>query len=73
MDIIMFIISLVSMIATVISCTVAVKAKNEVKRLSLKIQAGEVIGSKVNGDISLNNNGNNSGVMAGVVTGGDKK
>ena len=72
MDLVMMIISLISMIATVISCIIAVKARNEVKRISLAIKADEFVNSKVNinGDVRLNNNGENSGVMAGVVTGG---
>jgi len=74
MDITMMIISLVSMIATVISCVVAVKAKNEVRRISLKVNTGQVDESKVNnkGNIEIGNTGQNAGVMAGITTGGIK-
>ncbi|MFD2671190.1 hypothetical protein [Marinicrinis sediminis] len=74
MDITMMIISLISMIATVISCVVAVKAKNEVKRISLMVNTGQVHESKVDnkGDIEISNTGQNTGVMAGITTGGIK-
>lgn len=79
MDIIMMIIGLISMVATVISCIIAVRAKNESKRILNNIQSIAVnTGTQeiqnhtveTKGDIDIENSGNNDGVMAGVVTGG---
>lgn len=62
------------MIATVISCATAVKAKNEVKRISLMVNTGQLHESKVDnkGNIEISNTGQNTGVITGITTGGIK-
>ncbi|MDP7979908.1 hypothetical protein [Bacillus multifaciens] len=81
MDILMMIISLISMIATVISCVIAVRAKNESKKILNKVEHSisntgnqkiKDTSVKNEGDIKIDNEGTNKGVMAGVVTGGIK-
>ncbi|PFI68966.1 hypothetical protein COJ57_26565 [Bacillus cereus] len=81
MDILMMLISLISMIATVISCIIAVKAKNESEKILNKVknniyntgnQKIKDTSVKNEGDINIDNNGTNSGTMAGIVTGGIK-
>jgi len=77
MDIAMFIVTLISMIATVVSSIIAVKAKNESKRILNQLQiinsGKQSFQSSIlenSGDIEMENSGDNDGVIAGVVTGG---
>jgi hypothetical protein len=76
MDIIMMIIGLISMVATVISCIIAVRAKNESKRILSNIQSVTLNTGQQEveneGDFEIENSGHNDGVMAGIVTGGIK-
>ncbi|OPD34206.1 ATP synthase subunit C [Clostridium botulinum] len=75
MDTVMLLISLISMIATVISCIIAVKAKNEAQKIWTNIKNQEFKDSSVKneGDIHIGNSGNNKGVMGGIITGGVNK
>lgn len=73
----MFVITFISMIATVVSCVIAVKAKNESKKILNTIQninnGNQKIGNNRvdnRGNIDIENSGENDGVMAGIVTGG---
>ncbi|MGA5691343.1 hypothetical protein [Cytobacillus pseudoceanisediminis] len=77
MEVAMFVITLVSMVATVISCIIAVKAKNESRNILATIQnintgtqnlQNKSVKNK--GRIDIKNSGENDGVMAGIVTGG---
>ena len=79
MDIGMLIISFISMIATVCSCIISVKSKNEAKRIlgeikSINVNTGAqaIQDNKVKnkGDIDISNSGNNSGIIGGIITGG---
>lgn len=77
MDVAMLVITLISMIATVVSCIIAVRAKNESKKIlntiqnintgTQNLQNNSV---KNKGKIDINNSGKNDGVMGGIVTGG---
>lgn len=68
----MLVVSVISTIATIISCVIAVRAKNEVQRIVLSINSGNAREANVNnkGNFRLNNSGENYGVMGGVITGG---
>lgn len=76
METVMLVISIVSMIATVISTIIAIKAKNEAKVILTEIKSGDIKSNnqrhniKNKGKIDINNSGNNEGVMAGIVSGG---
>lgn len=70
MDIINLAISLIAMIATVISTVIAVKAKNEVKRVASTINIGE--NNNGENSNSVINNAENSGVVSQTVSGGVK-
>ena len=56
------IISIITMIANIISCWIAVKAKNEAKSILVKIEN--------NNQNNVNNRGVNAGVMATQISGG---
>ncbi|ACA53854.1 hypothetical protein EXN65_20780 [Clostridium botulinum] len=75
MDTVMLLISLISMIATVISCIIAVKAKNETQKIWTNIKNQEFKDGSVKneGDIHIGNSGNNKGIMGGIITGGVNK
>lgn len=75
MDIIMLIISLIAMIATVVSCFVTIKAKNEVKGIvnGINLYKKDDSSAKNNGGVRIKNSGTNSGVIGGVVSGGINK
>lgn len=81
MDYITLAISIVSMVAGVISAIVAVKAKNESKKILIKIEnisanfemhshKNEGSSTENSGDILVENSGKNEGVVAGIVSGG---
>lgn len=71
----MFIITLISTIATVTSCIVAVRAKNqcqiylkEIKNLTIGIDKSQH-GNVKTGSVKVTNPGYNEGIIAGVISG----
>lgn len=75
MDIIMLIISLIAMVATVVSCFITIKAKNEVKEIvnSINLYKKDDSSAQSKGGVKIKNSGTNSGVIGGVVSGGINK
>lgn len=79
MDKVMLAVNLISMVATVVSCIVAVRSKNEANRILtemkiLNVNTGvqAVQGENVNNNakIDIKNTGKNEGVIGGIITGG---
>ena len=71
MEIANLILTTISTLAAVVSAIAAISAKNEVKELKNQITGnGNVQNS---GKISVNNKGNNQGIMLGVNTGETRK
>ncbi|MBY0118353.1 hypothetical protein [Paenibacillus xylanexedens] len=72
-------IGLISMVATVVSTVIAIKAKNEAKIILNEVKNIEMNSKSRNhdiknkGKINIKNEGDNDGVMAGIVTGGIDK
>ncbi|ACQ53766.1 hypothetical protein AGE29_03680 [Clostridium botulinum] len=75
MDTVTLLINLISMIATVISCIIAVRAKNETQKIWTNIKNQEFKDSSVKneGNIRIENSGDNKGTMSGIITGGVNK
>lgn len=76
MDVALFIISFISMIATVVSTVIAVKVKNESKEMlktihyiNLGTQSIQNNNVKNKGEIDIKNSGKNEGIIAGILTG----
>lgn len=67
MDLAVLIVNGVAMIAGIISAVVAIKAKNEAKKIVTNFKS-EITQS--NQTTANTNTGDNSGVMAGDITGG---
>jgi len=67
------------MVATVVSTVIAIKAKNEAKIILNEVKNIEINSKSRNhdiknkGKINIKNEGDNDGVMAGIVTGGIDK
>ena len=55
--------------ATVVSTIVAVRAKNEPKKILKQIKEEKSRNVTSNGDVEVTNNGNNSGVISGINSG----
>ena len=55
--------------ATVVSTIVAVRAKNEAKKILKQIKEEKSRNVTSNGDVEVTNNGNNSGVICGISSG----
>lgn len=71
MEIANLVLTTISTLAAVVSAIAAISAKNEVKKLKNQITGnGNVQNS---GTISVNNKGNNQGIMLGVNTGEIRK
>lgn len=75
MELTMFIITVISTIATVVSCIVAVRAKNkckvymnEIKNQTVDISKSQD-GNIKSGHVKVTNTGHNNGLIAGVVSG----
>lgn len=66
-----FVLSIISTIAAVVSAIAAILAKNEVKELKSYITGNR--NSQNSGRISINNRGDNHGVISGVNTGEIRK
>lgn len=66
METMMFILTVISTIATIISTYVAVRAKNEVKEIAKEIKNHHVSNS---GKIGIKNSGHNNGIISGINTG----
>lgn len=79
METAMFVITLLGTIATVFSCVITIKAKNESKSILKNIQDvnnGIQYSGSNSGNSNISNTGNNEGVMAGAIVGevnNDKK
>ncbi|MBX4265893.1 hypothetical protein [Clostridium estertheticum] len=82
MDNVMLGINVISMVATVISCIIAIKAKNEAEKTLIKIQNASLNvkndirkdnAVKNEGDIDISNSGKNDGIIGGIITGGINK
>lgn len=56
-------------ITTVISTIIAIKAKNEAKKILVRIKEENSRNVKNKGNIKIKNEGNNTGVMMGINTG----
>lgn len=73
-------VGIISMIAGIVSAVVAVKSKNEAKGIlrevnNIKIEVGQANESEVKpaGDVVVKNDGDNSGIIGGIITGGVNK
>lgn len=71
MEIASFVLTAISTIATVVSAVAAILAKNEVKKLENQITGNS--NAQNPGKISINNQGNNQGIISGVNTGEIRK
>lgn len=62
-------------VATVISTIIAVKAKNESKKILEQIKEEQSRNIKNRGNVRVSNSGNNSGIISGINSGdiNDKK
>lgn len=63
------ILTAIGTVATVISTIIAVRAKNEVKKILNQIKEERSRNIKSSGEVHVTNSGNNSGIMSGINSG----
>lgn len=71
MEIASFVLATISTIAAVVSAIIAVSAKKEMEVLKNQITGNDNVQNS--GKISVNNKGNNQGIISGVNTGEIRK
>ena len=63
------ILTAIGTVATVISTIIAVKAKNEAKKILNQIKEERSRNIRSNGEVHVTNSGKNSGIMSGINSG----
>ncbi len=63
------ILNVISTMATVVSAIIAVRAKNESKKILKEIREERSRNLKSSGDVQIKNNGSNLGVISGINSG----